>query len=106
MIAYKDLAQAAFDNDSRASEGVDLSTIASGLGFVVNDLHREAEQRALRIVIRMRGPEEHKRIQDQAWSDTPSVEELTDEESKLLKLLRVAWVDGGLVAAQAARSKS
>lgn len=104
MIGYDDLAQASFDNDSRANESHGVAAILSSLGFHPGDAIRAAEQRALRMVLMARGPHEIQRMREQAYEGRYSTEELSDEELAQLEVFKAVWLDGLAVSAQATRT--
>lgn len=103
MIGYNDFARAAFDNDSRADEGHFLAEVFNSLGTSESDVRRAAEQRALRLVIIERGPEEQQRLADQAYARQITTETLTEEEHAKFVRYSTMWIDGCAVTLKAVR---
>lgn len=105
MITYTQLARAAFDNDAQADEGHGFEDIVRLLDIDLHGVIEAGSQRALRMVLQKRGPEEARRIIDQAYAGTWSVENLDNEEKAQLVQLQAAWVDGALTVTRAMKEE-
>jgi len=103
MIFYEDLSMAAFDNDSMTEEGLGIEAVFRSLSTDAEEVRRCAEQRALRVVLAMRGPHEVARMREQAYSKTFSIEDLSEDEQRNMLMFMSVWTDGCATGLKAMR---
>jgi len=106
VITRQDLARAAWDNDAVADEspGQGIPNVAHKVNTTAGAVVYVAQQRALRMVISSRGPEEAKRISDQAYANEISIEDLSEEEVERAVAYQAVWIDACFTGMRAMQS--